>query len=147
MRDRPIKFDVKHQVARLRLARNMSDSEAEAIFSSLSESVRSYEQVVEVSTAHWTCKSQRWSKLTRQLLTNLPPHWGGLMAIGHGLLHRWPGVREAAVDLFLNLQYYLVCSRLSTLFVLKTDEGDRTTGRGKHELLSPQDVPSLARAA
>lgn len=30
------------------------------------------------------------------------------MTIGHGLLHRWPGVREAAVDLFLNLQHYLV---------------------------------------
>ena len=31
------------------------------------------------------------------------------MTIGHGLLHRWPGVREAAVDLFSNLQHYLVC--------------------------------------
>ena len=42
-------FDVQHQIARLRLGRNMSDGEAEAVFSALAEGVKSYEQVVEVS--------------------------------------------------------------------------------------------------
>lgn len=46
---KPIAFDVQHQIGRLRLTKNMTDSEAEAIFSALAEGVRTYEQVVEVS--------------------------------------------------------------------------------------------------
>ena len=42
-------FDVQHQISRLRLAKKMGDSEAEAIFSALAQTVRSYEQIVEVS--------------------------------------------------------------------------------------------------
>jgi len=42
-------FDLEHQVARLRTAKNMSEGEAGAIFAALAEGVRTYDQVVEVS--------------------------------------------------------------------------------------------------
>lgn len=42
-------FDLQHQIARLRIGKNMSDGEAGAIFAALAEGVRSYDQVVEVS--------------------------------------------------------------------------------------------------
>ncbi|WVR06325.1 hypothetical protein IAU60_003356 [Kwoniella sp. DSM 27419] len=87
MKRRPIAFDVSHQLARLRLAKNMSDGEAEAIFTALAEGVKTYEQVVE-------------------LLTHLPAHWGGLLPIANGLFHRWPGVREHTLDLLVTLQQY-----------------------------------------
>ncbi|WVQ71892.1 hypothetical protein IAR50_001434 [Cryptococcus sp. DSM 104548] len=84
---RAIEFDINHQISRLRMAKNMSDSEADAIFSSLANGVRTYEQVVE-------------------LLTHLPPHGGGIMPIANGLFHQWLGVRENTVDLLLTLQQY-----------------------------------------
>ncbi|ORX40101.1 docking domain of Afi1 for Arf3 in vesicle trafficking-domain-containing protein [Kockovaella imperatae] len=87
MKTRAIGFDVQHQIARLRLIKNMTDGEAEAIFSCLAAGIRSYEQVVE-------------------LLTILPSHWGGLLPIANGLFHRWPGVREAAIEVLQNLQQY-----------------------------------------
>ncbi len=46
---RAIDFDLQHQIARLRIGKNMSDGEAGAIFSALADGVRSYDQVVEVS--------------------------------------------------------------------------------------------------
>ncbi|ODN98332.1 hypothetical protein L198_03576 [Cryptococcus wingfieldii CBS 7118] len=84
---RAIEFDIHHQISRLRMTKNMSDSEADAIFSSLANGVRTYEQVVE-------------------LLTHLPPHGGGIMPIANGLFHQWLGVRENTVDLLLTLQQY-----------------------------------------
>lgn len=47
-------FDVQHQISRLRLGKNMSDGEAEMIFSSLA-TLRSYDQIVEVSSAVAVC--------------------------------------------------------------------------------------------
>jgi hypothetical protein len=41
-------FDLAHQLSRLRLARNLGDSEAELIVRTIAENVRSYEHVVEV---------------------------------------------------------------------------------------------------
>ena len=46
-------FDLPHQIARFRYGKKMPDSEAEAIFLTLARTVRSYEQVVEVSFAHY----------------------------------------------------------------------------------------------
>lgn len=73
------------------MGKNMSDGEADAIFSALSNGVRTYEQVVE-------------------LLIHLPPHGGGIMPIANGLFHQWLGVRENTVELLLNLQQYPVSS-------------------------------------
>ncbi|WVW84697.1 hypothetical protein I302_106731 [Kwoniella bestiolae CBS 10118] len=89
MKKRSVGFDVQHQIARLRLAKNMSDAEAEAIFGALNNGIRNYDQVVE-------------------LLTHLPAHWGGLMPIANGLFHRWVGVRENALELLITLQQYPV---------------------------------------
>ncbi|WWD18448.1 hypothetical protein CI109_102900 [Kwoniella shandongensis] len=47
LKRRAIQFDVQHQVARLRVGKNMSDAEAEAIFSALASEVKTYDQVVE----------------------------------------------------------------------------------------------------
>lgn len=41
-------FDLLHQLSRLRLVKNLSDTEAELIVRTISENVRSYEQVIEV---------------------------------------------------------------------------------------------------
>ncbi|WVQ96709.1 hypothetical protein IAU59_003816 [Kwoniella sp. CBS 9459] len=89
LKRRSVDFDVHYQMARLRMAKNMSDSEAEAIFSALSNGVRTYDQVVE-------------------LLTHLPLHWGGLIPVANGLFHRWPGVRENALNVLITLQQYPV---------------------------------------
>ncbi|WWC88583.1 uncharacterized protein L201_003495 [Kwoniella dendrophila CBS 6074] len=89
LKKRSVGFDVHYQIARLRLAKNMSDSEAEAIFSALNNGIKNYDQVIE-------------------LLTHLPTHWGGLMPIANGLFHRWLGVRENALELLITLQQYPV---------------------------------------
>ncbi|KAE8540973.1 hypothetical protein D1P53_002326 [Cryptococcus gattii VGV] len=86
---RAIEFDVQHQLARLRMGKNLSDGEAHAIFSALSNGVRTYEQVVE-------------------LLAHLPPHGGGIMPIANGLFHQRFDVRENTVELLHNLQQYPV---------------------------------------
>ncbi|WVQ78521.1 hypothetical protein IAT38_000607 [Cryptococcus sp. DSM 104549] len=86
---RAIEFDIQHQVSRLRMGKNLSDGEADAIFSSLANGVRSYDQVVE-------------------LLTLLPPYSGGLIPIANGLFHSWLGVRENTIDLLITLQQYPV---------------------------------------
>ncbi|WRT67755.1 uncharacterized protein IL334_004727 [Kwoniella shivajii] len=89
MKKRSVEFDVQHQIARLRSAKNMSDAEAETIFNALNNGINDYDQVVE-------------------LLTHLPAHWGGLMPIANGLFHRWTGVRENALDLLITIQQYPV---------------------------------------
>lgn len=73
------------------MGKNLSDCEAHAIFSALSNGVRTYEQVVE-------------------LLAHLPPHGGGIMPIANGLFHQQLDVRENTVELLLNLQQYPVGS-------------------------------------
>jgi len=45
-------FDVLHQLFRFRYAKNMTDAEATAIMRSLSDGVRTYDQVVEVCSLH-----------------------------------------------------------------------------------------------
>jgi len=51
-------FDLVHQLSRLRLAKNLTDSEAELIVRTISENVRSYEQVIEVCHlfVYWTIR-------------------------------------------------------------------------------------------
>lgn len=41
-------FDLLHQLSRIRLVKNLPDSEVELIVRTIAENVRSYEQVVEV---------------------------------------------------------------------------------------------------
>lgn len=41
-------YDLYHQIARLRTARNMSDAEADLIMKAFVETIQTYEQVVEV---------------------------------------------------------------------------------------------------
>jgi hypothetical protein len=50
-----------------------------------------------------------------QLLTHLPAFQGGLIPIANGLLHRYPGIREAAADILLSLQQYPVRLLVFTL--------------------------------
>ncbi|KAF9067495.1 docking domain of Afi1 for Arf3 in vesicle trafficking-domain-containing protein [Rhodocollybia butyracea] len=86
------KFDVLHQIYRLRHAggvRKISDAEAYAIMRSLADSVKEYDQVVE-------------------LLSYLFPHSGGLLPLAFGLFHQKESVRDATVDLFDQLRAYPV---------------------------------------
>ncbi|TBU25631.1 mesa protein [Dichomitus squalens] len=78
-------FDLLHQLARLRYAKVISDAEAELIFRSIAENLRTYEQVTE-------------------LLAWLPPHLHGLQPLSFGLFHQQEAVRELAVDLFNELR-------------------------------------------
>ncbi|KAG6377424.1 docking domain of Afi1 for Arf3 in vesicle trafficking-domain-containing protein [Boletus reticuloceps] len=82
-------FDLVHQLSRLRLAKNIPDSEAELIVRTISENVRSYEQVVE-------------------LLAHMPPHVGGLLPLSFCLFHQHEPVREATVDIFNELRAHPV---------------------------------------
>ncbi|KAG8846289.1 hypothetical protein FRB96_002041 [Tulasnella sp. 330] len=78
---RPIKkMDIKHQISRLRYAKAVSDSEMDLIMHTMSEDVRTYEQIVE-------------------LLSHLPPHAGGLLPVTFGLFHSIAPIRDATVDL------------------------------------------------
>ena len=47
-------------------------------------------------------------ELIHQLLTFLPPHWGGLMPVANGLFHRWPIVREHTLEILATLQQFPV---------------------------------------
>jgi hypothetical protein len=47
---RRLKYDVQHQISRLRMAKGMSDAEADAIFATFAE-IEGYEETVEVSAA------------------------------------------------------------------------------------------------
>jgi hypothetical protein len=49
MKSRAIEFDIQHQIARLRVGKNMSDDEADTIFYALVTAITTYEQVLEVS--------------------------------------------------------------------------------------------------
>ncbi|EIW66750.1 hypothetical protein TREMEDRAFT_45583 [Tremella mesenterica DSM 1558] len=80
-------FDVQHQISKLRYAKKMSDAEADDIFLTFAQTVRTYDQVVE-------------------LLTYLPLHLGGLIPIANGLFHRWAEVRDYTVELLITMQRY-----------------------------------------
>ncbi|EIW78386.1 spindle pole body interacting protein [Coniophora puteana RWD-64-598 SS2] len=82
-------FDVRHQLSRLRMVKDLPDSEVELIMSTLRDNVESYEQVVE-------------------LLSYAPPLAGGLQPLSFGLFHQQEPVREATVDLFNQLRSYPV---------------------------------------
>ncbi|KAF5381150.1 hypothetical protein D9757_009432 [Collybiopsis confluens] len=85
-------MDVLHQITRLRHAsgpKKMGDAEAYAIFRSLADGVKAYDQVVE-------------------LLSYLTPHSGGLLPLAFGLFHQRESVRDATVDLFNRLRVYPV---------------------------------------
>ncbi|KAH6913778.1 mesa protein [Coprinopsis sp. MPI-PUGE-AT-0042] len=81
-------FDLVHQLMRFRYAKNMSDSEALAIAKALSESVKTYDQVVE--------------------LLSCLPLGSGLTSIAFGLFHPLEQVRDATVDLLNQLRNYSV---------------------------------------
>ncbi|KAJ7213037.1 stabilization of polarity axis-domain-containing protein [Mycena pura] len=82
-------FDVAHQLFRLRNAKNMSDVEVSTIMRALADSVKTYDQVVE-------------------LLAYLMPHGGGLVHLAFSLFHQKEAVRDATVDLFNELRAYPV---------------------------------------
>ncbi|KZT25701.1 spindle pole body interacting protein [Neolentinus lepideus HHB14362 ss-1] len=82
-------FDVLHQIWRFRHAKNMPDSEVDLIMRTLVENVQTYDQVVE-------------------LLSFLPPHYGGLLPLSFGLFHQQEIVRELTVELFNQLRIHPV---------------------------------------
>lgn len=51
------RFDVVHQLFRLRHAKNMADTEVLAVMRTLADSVKTYEQVVEVRIAPASCRA------------------------------------------------------------------------------------------
>ncbi|OAX42604.1 spindle pole body interacting protein [Rhizopogon vinicolor AM-OR11-026] len=82
-------FDVTHQLSRLRMVKNLPDAEVELIVRSIAESLRTYEQVVEI-------------------LAFMPPHAGGLQPLSFCLFHQQESIREATVDIFNELRQYPV---------------------------------------
>ncbi|KAN0065157.1 hypothetical protein ACQY0O_001654 [Thecaphora frezii] len=77
-------FDLSHQIARLKRARQLSPGESELIFSTIAQTIVTHDQITE-------------------LLSLLPSHAGGLLPLGFGLFHPKPTVRTLMVDLFLRL--------------------------------------------
>lgn len=78
-------FDLSHQLLRLRLVKNLPDTEVELIVRSIADNLRSYEQIVE-------------------LLAFMPPHAGGLQPLSFCLFHHQESIREATVDIFNELR-------------------------------------------
>jgi hypothetical protein len=95
---------------RFRYAKNMSDAEALAIAKALSENVKSYDQVVEVSALGvLNCKA-----LTRIQLLSCLPLGSGLTSVAFGLFHPLEQVRDATVDLLNQLRNYSVSVEIFT---------------------------------
>ncbi|KAL0956922.1 hypothetical protein HGRIS_003026 [Hohenbuehelia grisea] len=80
-------FDVLHQLVRLRHARTMPDAEVALVMRTLTENVKSYEQVVE-------------------LLSYVIPQGGGLLHLAFGLFHQQEFVRDMTVELLNQLRCY-----------------------------------------
>jgi len=80
-------FDLTHQLWRLRNVKHMQDAEVELILRTLVDAVRTYDQVVE-------------------LLSQTPPHNGGLLPLSFGLFHQQEVVRGLTVDLFTHLRMF-----------------------------------------
>lgn len=64
------------------------------------------------------------------------------MPLANGLLHRWPGVRLAAVDLLYTLQQFEV-----SIFRIAGLMSDRSAGSRLDELLLSQDVSAAPGTA
>ncbi|KAK4689547.1 hypothetical protein P7C73_g555, partial [Tremellales sp. Uapishka_1] len=97
MHGRAIKdFDVRHQIARLRKAKKMPDSEAEAMFVALADGVQTYDQVIEVSSSvhfRWLLLIEPVIDADASALGRLDADWYRIAAplAGH------KGVRDGAV--------------------------------------------------
>ncbi|KAF8312109.1 spindle pole body interacting protein [Clavulina sp. PMI_390] len=75
------RIDLGYQISRLRMGRFVPDAEVQTVMQMLSNTVRTYDQVVE-------------------LLSHLSLQSGGLLPIGFGLFHPISVVRDQTVDLF-----------------------------------------------
>ncbi|EGO29734.1 hypothetical protein SERLADRAFT_365750 [Serpula lacrymans var. lacrymans S7.9] len=82
-------FDLLHQMFRLRQAKSIADAEVELIVRTISENMRSYDQVVE-------------------LLAYAPPHTGGLQPLSFCLFHQQESIRDTTVDILDMLRRYPV---------------------------------------
>ncbi|KAF8524403.1 spindle pole body interacting protein [Hysterangium stoloniferum] len=120
-------FDLSHQLWRMRHAKNMPDAEVELIMRTLVDSVQTYEQVVE-------------------LLSQLPPHAGGLMPLSFGLFHQQESVRELTVELLTTLRSYPIGIQfLQSLnhfhkyaYVRQAHGREARRVRGQNQLYPPQ---------
>ncbi|GAA5849623.1 hypothetical protein JCM8547_000514 [Rhodosporidiobolus lusitaniae] len=82
LHDSPVQgFDLTHQIGRLRQSRQLSQAEARLIFQTLTQAIRTDEQVV-------------------SLLAQLPSHFGGLLPIAFGFFHPSSEVRHHTLELF-----------------------------------------------
>lgn len=105
-----------HQLSRLRLAKNLPDVEAELIVRTISENIRTYEQVVEVRRSLSARRRTRsFIRCHCQLLAHLPPFVGGLLPLSFCLFHQQESVREATVDIFNELRAYPVTCSISAV--------------------------------
>lgn len=84
----------------------MTDAEISLIMRTLAESVKTYEQVVEVCISNYVISLKLRNCL--QLLSSLLPHGGGLTHLGFALFHQKEAVREATIDLFNQVRAYPV---------------------------------------
>lgn len=102
-------IDLGYQIARLRLGRFVPDAEVQMIIQTLSNNVRTYEQVVEVplplQIAFYKAKLMPYP---HQLLSYLPLQNGGLIPLSFGLFHPISAVRDQTVDLFATIRSFKV---------------------------------------
>ncbi|EIN08406.1 mesa protein [Punctularia strigosozonata HHB-11173 SS5] len=89
------RFDLTHQLWRLRHGRNMPDPEVELILRTIADNIRTYESAVEASISHY-------------LLSYIPPYTGGLAPLSFALFHPQESVRRLAVEIFNELRQYPV---------------------------------------
>jgi len=94
----------------LRLVKNLSDAEVELIVRSISENLRTYEQIIEVSILI-PQTAGTFRDYCAQLLAYMPLHAGGLQPLSFCLFHQHESIREATVDIFNELRQYPVCRR------------------------------------
>jgi len=101
-----IGFDLHHQLARLRKGKKLQSSECELIFTTVAKSIKTTEQIIEVSTvlkkrSRKVCIVYRTILL--QLLSLLPAQHGGLFPLSCGLFHSSTVIRSASQDLLVRL--------------------------------------------
>ncbi|KAK9717437.1 hypothetical protein K7432_006219 [Basidiobolus ranarum] len=85
-------IDVARQIMKLKVCREMSSTEAEAIFKAFLDAVITDDQVIE-------------------LLANLPQNQGGLFVLASGLYHPSKAVREFTVQLFNKIKQHKAGAR------------------------------------
>lgn len=82
----------------------MPDGEVEMLFQTLLDTVRSDEEIIEVSLGFPSPAMPVVDRpLGGQLLSQMPPHLGGLLPLGFGLLHPSGRVRLRAVEFLKRL--------------------------------------------